>query len=216
MNEKYKKFSFLKKFFYYLFSLNGLVVTLLIGISISLISSKIDEIVERQRYLELLELEIRLNQSEYKTILNSYQSDKVIYTDVFINDSVYKAGLEKGYVLTIDNSVLPKVVALYGTINTYNKILEDNYNRKRYFQEQFEQCIFSKLYHEQENKELCKKEQASYIEAQRFYSEEILKIWEGFAETSNDTANSFNPTKERLNSTLLNLLITDKPLEIQK
>ncbi len=198
----------LKKLFISIFSINGLLVTIALGITVGFLSNKVQDAIQRQRYLELLEYEVRSDVLQFSIVKNDFEYDGKTDLEYYLNDDVYKAGLGNGYILTLEPSEQIHLLVFYRTVSSYNSILQGLYSKKDTSQTIYLNCLL--------NKPLpgCNKKQFDL--EQQLYSEQINKTWGSFFDLTYKDAVSFNPTKERLQSPLLKLLMGNKSLEVQK
>lgn len=196
------------------FSVDGVVVTLFVLIVAALGAFIIQDRIQRQRYLELLELEIRENMLKIQSETKFYHDSGVIYNHTPYSTDVYQAGLQSGYLLTIDPNVQAQLFALYDAyIPAMNKI-ENRQDEIMYsYSNNWEHCVVDNS-QTNDGKDHCAKEKAlkdyAFKTYSKFLNDEASQV-AGIIEKIN-----FNPTQERLHSFLLRFLMGDKRLKVQE
>lgn len=212
MNKKKLKY-ILINFFRSIFSINGLIATILIGIFISLFSFIIQDQIQRQRYLELLELEIRQNYSATVIEINNYNKTGIIQNHTPYSDEVFKAGLQSGYLLTVDPQVLGQIYLFYNlylpkmnNLISKESLVIDNY------QNAWEKCVDDNYYVPKN----CSQEKNVAEMIQKQYSKYMYDGDMALSKILYDLGLKFNPTKDRLNSPVLRLFMGTQSLGSQK
>ena len=104
----YNTFLRMKNLLSKFFNKNGLIVTLLLGLIVSVVASRIENLIQKQRYLELLQIEIRTNYLTALRTINATASELSTQTFPYFSTAVYEAGLESGYILTIVKNLQDK------------------------------------------------------------------------------------------------------------
>lgn len=208
----------IKRFFKILFSTKGLIISLCLGILVSLLGFLIQDQIQRQRYLELLEFEIRENYLTATNEMKTFNQTGIIYTHTPFHDDVYKAGLQTGYLLTIkDPDILSSIYSLYDEyLPKVNKLGDQEVNTIDLYSNKWAACISDNLYNMNGKNNTCNKEKQTFDEVQRQYSGYINTIDQQVAKTTYSIGLRFNPTQDRLHSWWMKRLMGDKALKIQE
>ncbi|RJR28425.1 hypothetical protein C4564_05585, partial [Candidatus Microgenomates bacterium] len=113
-----------KIFIRWIFTSRGLIIVLLSGILVSLISSRLEDLVKRQRYLELLQLEIRNHVNKSNILSKTYiDNSGDLYNKEYIPDQFYQAAVNSGYLSSVDPEMLLKIVVYYSLVSDSNDSL---------------------------------------------------------------------------------------------
>jgi len=214
--------SVIKKYFISLirwfFSSRGLAILLLAGITVNLTANNIDDTIKKQRYLELLEWEIKSHviyaQSLSELSKTNFPSSKY---KLLIPTKFYDSVLNSGYLTSIEPEVLSSIIRYYENIDA-------NYNErlKAYLLEidneglEWKNCAYS-AFSASISAELDKCDE-SFNEIKSTISEQVNTTWsEAAMEIFDKNIDQiFNPTQKRLNSPILRLLMGNKALQFMK
>jgi hypothetical protein len=196
------------------FSVDGAVITLFLLIIAALGAFVIQDSIQRQRYLELLELEIRSDQIQANSEIQAFNTKGSIYIHTPYKTKVYDAGLQSGYILTLDPSIQSQLFVLYNvSIPGENKLADHAQEIMDYYYNNWEHCIIDSL--DTINKtNLCSREKTQMDFTDKTYSKFLKDDATSLINTI--TKIKFNPTQERLHSLLLRLFMGDKRLKVQE
>lgn len=194
---------------------DGLLFILVSGIFVNLLSNQLQDVIQRQRYLEMLEIELKSEIINFNSISESYlKNDGKLTLKPYFSDNIYKAGFENGYILSIEPKTLSKLISYYGVVPKYNDLLKANYDMVDKFQSEWEDCIFSIPEQKYSN---CDNQKKKLDESVKFYSKSSMDIWVSATETGvKDLFDNFNPTAERRNNYFMRFLMGDESLEFLK
>jgi hypothetical protein len=201
------------------FSINGVIVTLTILIFASLITFIIQDQVQRQRYLELLQLELNNNTISANLEIKSVVNKKYLFSHNPIAMEVYNAGLQQGYLLTIDPKVLSQLYSLYHAyFPGMNTLMNHDMDIINNYELDWEKCedndIANNIIEDQ-----CAQEHEEYLAIQKQYSMYIAQDDVLIAKQISQV--KFNPTEERLHPKtpigfILRVLMGDQSLKVQR
>lgn len=196
------------------FSKNGLIITLLIGSLISLGSFKIEDLIRRQRYLELLQLETRMNYLTASNIAQQVSNQGLITnSDVFSTD-VFKAGLESGYILTIPLYLQSEIYSVYTKyIPEINQIINHQSEVINQYTFAWEKCVLEQSFDQNLS---CEKEKQILNLAEVTYSKMLADTAKEVEQNLKNLSDNFKPTQDRFKSPLLLLFMGSETLGIQK
>ncbi len=195
------------------FSVDGAIVTLVILIIGGFGAYVIQDTIQRQRYLELLELELRNNQIAANIEVETFNKNGVIQYHVPYSSDVYKAGLQSGYLLTIDPTTQGELYTFYNIyLPKINQIDSHLTNTIADYSQKWEDCIINNLLIN--NKNACENETKLKDQVEKSYSGIMKNDAIGMWQTINKI--QFNPTEQRLHSPLLKLFMGDKRLKVQE
>lgn len=196
------------------FTKNGLIITLLIGSLVSLISFKIEDQVKRQRYLELLQIEIRMNYLTASDIARKLSNQGSINNFNVFSSDVFKAGLESGYILTIPQHLQSEMYAIYTVgIPEINNIIYHQTTLIEQVEYEWELCILDQALNPSLS---CEKKKMLRDIAEHTYSQLRADVASHLERQLQNLSDDFNPAQERLDSPLLRLLMGGQILGIQK
>ena len=210
--------NFLKKIIAFIFSSNGIIITLFIGILINFISNQISDITSRQRYLELLQMEIRYHVVRSNAIGDEYERSGTLYNEAFASDDIYKAGLESGYLLEIDPDILSQIVVYYTAVPIVNSWLSEFHGIIKESKTKWFECMNANHieYPEGLSTAVCSRERSDYEWVLRTYSVEIASSWNYLVQSSPNFINEFNPTEDRIGSPILRMIMGGEALGLLK
>lgn len=198
-------------------SVNGLVFAILMGIIINSSSNVIQDKIQRQRYLELLQLEMRMNHNQAKTDIQQFEKDGVILIRRSFRSEVFDSGLQSGYLLSIDPKVLAGIYVLYTTyLPSVNNLVEHQSGIIEDYLTVWEKCVFDLDLPKSIGKSNCDDEKRVFKAVEKFYSESIYNHIKQAEKSLWDTSIKFNPTQDRLNSPILRLFMGTDRLKIQE
>src|SRR5579872_48117 len=110
----------------------GAIVTLTLLVIAGIVGYLIQDAIQRQRYLELLELELRGNYNNANIEIKMVNNHQYLYSHIPIHTEVYYAGLQQGYLITLDPQTQGQLYALYTgyfvNMNTLNSHYMDVIN----------------------------------------------------------------------------------------
>ncbi|MEK7622127.1 MAG: hypothetical protein AAB415_03020 [Patescibacteria group bacterium] len=200
------------------FNKNGLIVTLLLGLIVSVVASRIENLIQKQRYLELLQIEIRTNYLTALRTINATASELSTQTFPYFSTAVYEAGLESGYILTISPLLQSQIMSIYNPFlqetNHFVKqqsMIVEEYNRG------WQKCVFEQTLESNDPSSFCAKEKQLKEFADQVITSELKQYISTSVEKElQEISNKFNPTQNRLKSPLLRLLMGTEVLGIQK
>lgn len=198
-------------------SLNGLVFTILVGILINSSSNFIQDKIQRQRYLELLQLELRMNHSNAVTEINNFNDTGIIYNHVPYQTAVYQSGLQTGYILTLNPDILGELYILYsGYLPKLNQIADHQVQIRNKYMEDWEHCIIDTSSRNLDTKKTCELQEQLLKSVDKTYSGLTKDTAVAMEKTLWDISVKFNPTQERLKSPILRFFMGDHRLKIQE
>lgn len=197
------------------FSVNGVLVTLFILILAALLSFIIQDKIQRQRYLELLELEIRNNELIAGNEIKEYNQKGVILVHTPYSISTFEAGLQSGYILTLDPNTLNSLYSLYVAIPKFNSVLDHANGIIQNYFTQYEKCIADSIIGTVSPSQ-CQNYKLAYDSIQKTYSGIMKNIDVILEKDLADTSLKFNPTQNRLKSPLLLFFMGNQRLKIQE
>jgi len=204
----------MKTFLRKLFSRTGIIATLFIGTVIGISVFKIEDSIKRQRYLELLQLEIRSNYLTAVDISNKKSNQGLIDNYEVFSSDVFKSGLASGYILTIPQDLLARMYAIYTVgVPRMNNTIDHQTALMEQIAYEWELCILD----QSTNPDLsCTEEETHRKIAEGAYSDLLAYVGEGFSKELQSLSDNFNPTQDRLNSPFLSLFMGRETLGIQK
>lgn len=196
----------------------GLIVGALFSLIINIITVRTQEAITKQRALEALEREISLHFTSASTIINSVQRVSTessrnslnidgdmsmrFSTKVWDNTEVYK------YIFEIDPDTSALIDGYYGVVVPYtNRMLEENYDLYKTLHEPckpFYSLISGKSPQSSEN---C----LDIIRGSMNLQARVLSL---LIEKQPELREKFHPTRDRLNSFWLRLLLGDKAVNL--
>ncbi|HCS78573.1 TPA: hypothetical protein DIV55_02415 [Patescibacteria group bacterium] len=207
------KFRIFKNLF---FTSRGLIVVLLSGIFVSIISSRLEDTVRRQRYLELLQLEIRNHVINSNILSQMYKDNNGdLYSKQYIPDQFYRAVVNSGYLTSVDPDVFLKIVVYYNLVNDSNDSLRRSYLNLDKIYTDIEICEYEAT----NSAEMvsCAEQKDIFDKAQKSISSQQISVWGNLQKFIYDKElNKFNPTQERKNSLILRLLMGSEALPMQE
>ena len=206
-----KIYSLLKWFF----SVDGAVITLTLLVIGSILAYVIQDAIQRQRYLELLEFEIRSNEIKANTMINTYNKDGLLYIPFSqFNTEVYNSGLQSGYILTIDPGIQSQLLGLYvDYLPNVNKLISSEEDVIKRSQQKWEDCLINSSISTNNQKDVCKQEKQQLDNAQKIISGSVVNDYKQASQ--NLSKINFNPTQERLHSPL-KYLMGSQSLKVQQ
>jgi hypothetical protein len=211
-----------RSFIRWLFSANGITITLLLGVFINLFSDQVSRVIAIQRYKELLSYEMRSNTLQFGQVQKAMNNQGNYTLEIYIHDEVYKSGIDSGYIFDIETNMLSEILALYSITPAMNSILKVEYDQMRNAWSQWINCL--NLWsadvdvgsaNSNENSR-CEFEQAFYEHTLQTSSKNIYSFWENYYDETASTSAKFNPTQTRLNSPILKFLMGVESLEFLK
>ena len=196
----------------------GLIIGAIFSLVINIITVRTHEVITKQRALEAIEREISLHFTSASSILNSAQrvvtasskstinidGDMAIRfsTKVWDNTEVYK------YIFEIDPDTSALIDGYYGVVVPYtNRLLEENYSIYKTIYEPckpFYELISGKKPQSNEN---C----LEIIKGSMSLQARVLNL---LVEKQPELRKKFHPTRDRLNSFWLRLLLGDKAVNL--
>jgi len=200
----------------HLIGINGLIVTLLIGIIINATSDHIQKIINRQKYFELLHWEITTHVMNANNIFDSINEDGVVYNRKPYQNMIYNSGLNNGYIFDLDPNEIAKITSYYNIIvNSVNTSDQTVFDLQNNLFIEWSNCTVS-LKDEPKNEGDCKKLGSKYHAAQEQFAIDFADTAEMISGYAFEILDSFRPTKTRLESPFLRLLMGSESLEILK
>lgn len=194
-----------------------MILTILLGIFISLIANSIQDKIQTQRYLELLQLQINTNLINLTVEINS-DAINLHVLHVPLSDSAYKSGLESGHLLNVKLDTLAKIQRFYTfALPAINKLSDHTVNLINDYELRWQHCIIENaLKQNNSSKPICENEEKLMNITKQELSKS-LKLDLKLAEQSlKEIKKEFNPTRDRLSSPLLHLLMGNEKLAIQE
>lgn len=195
-------------FFRWFFTSRGLIVLLLSGSMVNLTANYAEDMVKRQRYLELLQYEITWHISFASRL--SKENSENNYSDFnkhFIPSKFYQSALNSGYLISTDPVLFLEITTYYELVNLANQRLERQYEHYDQLNKNWVICEYSattsaSLISCDEHKKILDK-------AQMFISEREKTIWNGTIRWIYESQidKKFHPTQDRLTSPILRLLM---------
>lgn len=206
--------------FRFLFTSNGLLFAIGLGLFINIVSDRIDEKLSHQRYEELLQLELRQNLQRSASVFDSYLNDNEVRLDYRISNDVYIAGLNNGYLLEIDEEYLASILSLYSIIPSFNMLIDSEYEYRQSTNQKLNECLGLwgteiNLDIADENDKRCDVEMEATRVAMKSTSEALLDYWDTYYEISKDLTFQYTPTNKRLESPWMKLFMGAESLGIQ-
>lgn len=190
------------RFFKWFLLREGMVITLLLAILANLISSHIQENIKRQRHLELLEYEIKMQALMGQSLNEEFDEQKFLFTKILLSDDIYLATLNLGYLSSVDPETNVLLSAYYSVLPIYNYQLQTFYQHIDDSFKKWNDCAFHLNYIKEQSG--CIEEQRIYEKTREFYSKEIIILWSELTEDMfKPLSKRFNPTQDRLNSKFL-------------
>lgn len=195
----------------WLFSSHGLLVILLSGIAVSLIASRAEDTVRRQRYLELLEYEIRTHLSLAHYLPENY-GDSNDFNKHYIPSKFYQAILNSGYLTTIDPQLFLEITTYYELVNLANQRLERHYEYFDQLNNNWVLCRYTAF--NPKELSLCDKHKEILDKATKYIPDREKNIWIGTVSWIQNyhIDERFHPTHDRLNSPILRILMGNEAL----
>lgn len=197
-----------------IFNKNGLIITLLIGSLISLVSFKIEDLIRRQRYLELLQVETRMNYLTASNIAKQLSNQGLITNYNVFSTDVFKAGLESGYILTIPLNLQSEIFSVNTKyIPEINQITNHQSEIINQYAFVWEKCVLEQSFDQSLS---CEKEKQILNLAEGTYSKLLADTAKEVEKNLKNLSDNFKPTQDRLKSPLLLLFMGKETLGIQK
>ena len=208
------KLSLILKWF---LSVNGLVFAILMGILINSSSNMIQDTIQKQRYLELLQLEMRMNHGKAKRYIEEFLKNGVISIHTPFRREVFDSGLQSGYLLTIEPKVLADIYVLYTTyLPGLNNLVGHQFGIIEDYLTVWEKCIFDLSLPKSIGKNNCDDENRVFKDVEKVYSKSIFNNIKQGEKSLWSTSINFNPTQDRLRSPMLRLFMGTDRLRIQE
>jgi len=192
---------------------NGILITFILGIFINVVSNRVQDIVERQRYLEILQYELtQIGLSTYFEI-KEFNDSGLILAHKDYPTVVYEAGLNNGYLLTVNQEQLVKITSFYNYLYGVSALSSRYDAEMDEYQIGVDSCLITTPLTQTD---ICGKETSDRDMAQKYYSTLMVNVSKGISEKAVDILNEFRPVQRRLGSPLLRLLMGTNTMEILK
>lgn len=212
LNKKHNVFGWIR----HLIGINGLVITLLIGILINTTSDYIQKIVNRQKYFELLQWEMTTHLMNADSVFSSINDDGAVYNRKMYQNLIYNSGLNNGYLFDLSPNEIAEITSYYNVIINYaNTTDESMFELRDNLFEEWSNCVFS-LKDLPENEDECENLKSKYDAAQEQLTKVVFDSASMVLDYSEKILNNFRPTKKRLESPFLRFFMGSESLEILK
>jgi hypothetical protein len=202
-----------------LLTINGVIVTLLIGLTINYLSSVVEEKINTQKYLELLQLEMRTNYLVGENQISQFENTGMIVTELYLSDDVYKSGFNSGYIFKLDSNTASKIHAYYTYLPPRNRTLNEQHQIIVDATKEWMNCIatleLDAGIRANEYTSDCKFEEEKHKNVVEFHSITLYEQWKSMNDDVYQTVISYNPTEARLNSFWLKLFMGNDYLKSQ-
>lgn len=187
----------------------GFIIGALIALLVNVATIQLQDSIERQRYYELLELEIFSQRSDADASIDYYkrtiaEKGNLSASQSQFSTEVWKSGLNLGYLVYLDPEVQVLLHTHYGYVDNVNgliKVASDQAWQARY---DSTQTIGT------EKEELLRKELADTMAELASRNKAELSI--NVANQADKILEKFHPTENRFKNPILKLFIGDKKL----
>jgi len=200
-------------------SKEGAAVTLILLILASVIGFIIQDQIQKQRYLELLQFELNSNVINANIEVKSVLNKKYILNHSSFSTAVFNAGLQQGYLLTLNPTVMGQLYELYTTyLPEMNWLMNHDMDIINSYEMKWEECEDNAIINGT-TKDQCSLEHQQYLAIQKQYS--IYIAQDDLMVTKQISTIKFNPTQERLYpknpvSFILRVLMGPDSLKVQQ
>lgn len=204
----------LKSAIRWILSSNGVLFTLILGIFVNFFSSYLQDLTQRQRYLELLQLEVTNHAIDSETLMNRYDEFGELNLVRPYHTDVYLVGLQNGYILSLPPATISSLNAYYTIlIPSYNVMIEEVNNRNQIYADAYQACLIESIVRPAVD---CTEEESLKKNALSIYSETADSVAAEVNKSSNEILDTFRPAQDRMRSPLLRLLMGSQSLEALK
>jgi len=188
------------------------LVLLLAGVVVSIATSHMEDMVKRQRYLELLEYEIETHLAEAKNLPEQY-NESTDFNKHYIPNKFYQSVLNSGYLISIEPQLFLEITTYYELVNLANQRLQRNYDYHDQIENDWVLCGYNAT--SSATLESCDEKKQILDKANNYIPEREKNIWNGTVKWIYDYEinKKFHPTQDRLDSPLLKLLMGNKALQ---
>ncbi len=210
----------IRKMLRWFLSGEGAIVTLSLLVLAAIIGFLIQDAIQKQRYLELLQLELRANYNTATNEIKNVNNHQYLYFHVPFHAEVYNAGLQQGYIITLNPNTQAQLYSFYNTfLPAENVLTQRDMDIINEYETKWEQCIIDNNQLVIKSSPLCDSEHSTYLTVQQTYSEFIARsevnVWQNISKIN------FNPTEDRLHpknlaGLILRLLLGPDSLKIQQ
>lgn len=195
--------------------LGGILVGALFSLIVNVITVQVQEVVDRQKYLEALEHEIMghyiqsMGKGESILDLRENNQDANPYSFISRYDtSVWESGNASGYIYDLEPNIQSKVEGYYPyMVFPANRMLDRAEDAVNNLEEDYVRCIL-------EERTDCVVLRKAFDNSANYYEETQLTAVQMVNNSSYELMNEFHPTQDRLDSFVLRIFMGDHAQEI--
>ena len=189
-------------------------MAILLLLTSALVAYYVQETFQRQRYLELLELELRQNYIEAGQVMQIYNKSGILLNHTPYSSKVYEAGLQSGYILTLEPVILSSITAYYNTyLPKINDLDTQSWQIMQTYNIEWQKCLI-RLIAINKLSDDCTTEEKMKDAAIKTFSKYLAQTAQDMQKNTLEI--KFNPTQERLNNPFLSFLMGQKRLKVQE